>query len=112
MAHAGEPTWYFRFGPIDISIDNLTQISFPRNAVQEEYINDILTQSIADDGLLKPLEVEWWVGEYDELRIFKGNQRIQALRNLKWQKVPCVVTIRGYEETKKLGEVLEKILTP
>lgn len=107
--HLGEPTWSFKIN-CSLKLDDLTQISFPRNEYQEKFIENELYEDIKLNGLKKALEIEWLIGEIDELRIFKGNQRIQVLRRLNYKEAPCILTIEGYKETENIGKILRKIL--
>ena len=108
----GSPTWKIKVGPISIKLEYLTQISFPKTASQELFINSMLTEDIRVNGLKEPLEINWTLEEtlMDRVRIFKGNQRIQALRNLGLTEAPCNLTIEGYQDTEKVGEILKRFL--
>ena len=106
----GEPTWSIRLGPFDILLSDLTQISFPRNEAERKSVEE-LTEDIRKNGLKNPLSVNWRLEptQIGELRIYRGNQRIQALKKLGWVKVPCYVTIEGYKESEIFGVILRKI---
>lgn len=109
----GSPTWRFKVPyPIEIEFEALTRICLPRDQKQKEFIDNELTQDIKRNGLLHPLEITWRLEEtqFNKFMIFKGNQRIQALENLGWKKAPCRITIEGYEDTRKIGEVLQHCL--
>lgn len=99
----GEPTWKKRLGVFELPFDILTQISFPTEKQIEE-----LKKDIEVNGLKNPLEINWLLEptKWGQLRIFKGNQRIEALKRLGWVKAPCYLTIEGYPDNEGLGEII------
>lgn len=103
----GEPNWNTCIGVFEIELDKLTQISIPKEKAVEKLKNDI-----KKSGLKNPLEIRWTLDEehLGQLRIFKGNQRIEALKKLGWQKAPCRITVEGYKDTEIIGEILKKFL--
>ncbi len=105
----GVPTWSKRFGPFDIDLDDLTQISFPKDGGKRV---EEIKKDIEINGLKYPLEVHWWLEEskWDKLEIYKGNQRFEALRKLGWKKAPCYLTIEGYQDNEGIGKVITLLL--
>jgi len=102
----GSPTWEKRFGPYDIALDDLTQIAVPVRKLVDE-----LKGSIKKDGLQHPLEAHWLLeqGFWGKLRLYKGNQRYQALQEMGIKSAPCLVVVEGYDDNAGIGEVVEKI---
>lgn len=107
----GSPTWKIKIDLINLKLDCLTQISFPKDKNQEQFIDNVLTEDIKNNGLLHPLEINLLLEEtkWHELRVFKGNQRIRALRNLGWTEAPCNLTIEGYPDNEELGKIFIKL---
>ena len=104
----GDTCWKVWFGPVDLPLENLTQMSFPRDggkAVEE------LTENIRINGLKDPLWATWQLEEtiVNKLRVFKGNQRLQALRKLGWKTAPCLICIKGYHDQEVIKNMLEKV---
>lgn len=104
----GEPTCKKRFGPFLLNLDDLTQISFPRDGGKAV---TLLTEDIRVNGMKDPLEINLLLEEtlWHQLRIFQGNQRIQALRNLGIKQAPCYLTIEGYPDNEGLGKTIKSL---
>lgn len=97
--------------PLEIDLNLLTPMCVPRDKRQENFINGELTEDIDRNGLKYPLEINWRLEEdyFNKFRIFKGNQRIIALRNLGIKSAPCIITIDGFDDTFLIGKILEGI---
>jgi len=105
----GETNWKKRVGPFVLDLDILTQISFPKDNGKSV---EKLVIDIKKNGLRKPLEVNITLEETlcHLIRIYKGNQRIQALKNLGITKAACYVTIEGYKDNEDLGKTIFSLL--
>ena len=90
----------------DIPISKLTEAAWNPNRMDEAMLSK-LRQSITRFGLVGNLVVRPVSEEHFE--VLSGNQRLQALREMGYSQVPCVVVELDDAEARLLAQALNRI---
>ena len=104
----GDTKWKVWFGPVNVRLEDLTQMSFPRDNGESV---EAIRKDIEEKGLKNPLWATWKLEPtiLNKLRVFKGNQRLQALKELGWKTAPCLICVKGYEDQEVIKNMLQSL---
>lgn len=106
MAHVVKQSWYF--GPFDVPVEN---IHAPDKNIKSKKLLKDVEKSILYHGLLNPLDLEWRLNEdFDKLFIIRGNHRLQAVKNLRWNTVRAYIRVVDCALTFPIGQGLKLFL--
>ena len=101
-----EHAWFF--GPFQVSLD---QIRAPETDIKNHILLSEVKQSIHKDGLLNPIDLQWNLDDrFAELFIIRGNNRVQACKELGHQTIPAYIRVVDYGESRPWGEGMKRFL--
>jgi ParB family chromosome partitioning protein len=95
----------------DVRVVPIALIDFdpnqPRKVFNEESLQE-LSDSIKENGLLHPLNVEYLPKE-NRFKLITGERRFRAIQRLEWTEVPCVVRENVSTKDRFALQIIENV---